>query len=229
LPDGSALFMGGYQPPPEGYTYGGLFGIYKTDGPGGPLVAVVEDNVTPIPNGGGTFADIYTAAVADDDGTIVFFGRDADTRGIYAVRNGVIQKIVDNTTLVPDGSKAFGSFGFFFDEVEFAYNNGVLLFEGYDYFTPNNSVLHGLYLATLEGEVHQLLVPGQVFDGKVIDYWEIGRDSLHTNGIGLSVHSVDGSSGIYTTSTAALAIPEPGLAVMGVCAVLGVMRRCGRR
>ena len=211
LPDGSALFLGGYQSPPPGHTSGGLFGIYRTAGPGGALQAIAEDGVTPIPGAApnARFLDVYTATVADDDGTVVFFGRDANTRGIYALRDGAIQRIVDNSTLLPDGTKPFGSFGRFFDDVNFAYNNGVLLFEGYDYFTPNNNVLHGLYVATLDGDVHQLLSPGQQFDGKTIDYWLIGSDSLDSNNVGLSVHFTDGSSGIYTTSTAAIAIPEP--------------------
>jgi hypothetical protein len=69
--------------------------------------------------------------------------------------------------------------------------------------------------------VYQLLAPGQVFDGKTIDYWEIGRDSLYTNGIGLTVQFTDGSSGVYTTSTAALAVPEPtATALLGVVAVM---------
>lgn len=226
LPDGSALFLGGYQPPPPGHTSGGLFGIYRTAGPGGSLQTIAEDGITPIPGAapGSTFLDVYTATVADDDGTVVFFGRDAATRGIYAVRDGVMQRIVDNTTLLPDGSKPFGSFGRFFDNVTFAYNNGVLLFEGYDYFTPNNNVLHGLYVATLDGDVYKLLSPGQEFDGKTIDYWQIGSDSLDSNNVGLSVHFTDGSSGIYTTSTAAIAIPEPGSLLFISAVALAITR-----
>ena len=229
LPDGSALFLGGYRPPPPGHTSGGLFGIYRTAGPAGPLQTIAEDGVTPIPSAApnARFLDVYTATVADDDGTVVFFGRDATTRGIYAVRDGAIQRIVDNSTLLPDGTKTFGSFGRFFDDVYFAYNNGVLLFEGYDYFTPNNNVLHGLYVATLDGDVYPLLSAGQQFDGKTIDYWLFGPDSLDSNNVGLSVHFTDGSSGIYTTSTASIAIPEP--AALSLIATLALAATRPRR
>jgi hypothetical protein len=223
FPDGSALFLGGYNAPGPGTP--GKFGIYRSASPGGALLPIAEDGITPIPNGSGTFLDVYTATIADDDGTVVFFGRNATTRGIYAVRNGTLQTLVDNATLLPDASKTFGSFGQFLDEVNFAYNNGVLLFEGYDRITDNNNVLHGLYLTTLDGQVQKLLSPGQAFDGKTIAYWELSHDSLHDNGIGLTVAFTDGSTGIYTTSTAAIAIPEPSaLAACGL-ALLWPRRR----
>jgi hypothetical protein len=223
LPDGSPLFLGGYQ------EFGNLFGLYRTAGPTGPLQTVAEDSVTPIPGGGGTFLDVYSASVADDDGTIVFSGYDLDTRGIYALRDGTLQTIVDNSTLLPDGSRTFGSFGNFTYDAKFAYNNGVLLFEGYDRVTALNNTLHGLYVATLDGEVHKLLSPGQTFDGKTIQYWLLGRDSLHANGIGLTVHFTDGSTGIYTTSTAAIAIPEPAaLSLLAAASLLTRRRRTAR-
>lgn len=75
-----------------------------------PTFELVADTTTAVPNGTGTFS-LFADARAFENGRVAFIGYDSGSgSGIYVVRNGSLEMLVDTQTTVPGTGNTFTTF-----------------------------------------------------------------------------------------------------------------------
>jgi hypothetical protein len=213
LNDGRAIFLAqGKRASDQATTWG----VYVA-GPNG-VRTLAQENVTPMPGGGGVFTE-FDLAVADDDASFAVEGRGANgQRGIYVFdENGVVRTVMDTNTPIPGGSGNFNWEHRNLVNTLFSCDNGGVLFEG---FGAND--YEGIFYAGPVGRIIKLIDRNDVFDGKAVDRAFIDRASLDGGLAGIWVQFEDGTEGIYIA-----AVPEPATAA--VLAIAGALRLRRRR
>lgn len=192
-----------------------LTGIYTKTG-AGPLTTVA-DLSTPLPNNptNNFVTPFFEPTVSGTN--VAFLGNNGagNATGVYALIGGVLQTIVDNSTIAPNGSPftAFGSYA--------PISGNTIAFLG------NTATSRGVYL--WDGALHTLVDNSTgTFDGRPLSTatpFFLGPDAIDGNNVVFSVAFQTGGNGIYMATFTP--VPEPSTLVL--CAGAGVGLICRRR
>ena len=173
-------------------------GIYTDEG--GTLHAVADIN-SPHPDGSGTLFTRFDE-VSVDGGNPAFIaesenlGTDTFKRGVYTVVDGVIQKVVDTNTEIPEGTGTFVRF----DSLAFAAGKLV--------FVASGPLQKGIYVNS-EGSLSKVLDLTDTLDGKNISFFQFSPQGFDGNTLAFLVIFTDNSKGIYRASLSTFNT-EPG-------------------
>ena len=182
--------------------------LYTNDGGTFRLVA---DTNTPIPGGTGNFTavDVGTGYATDGE-TIAFQGSGSGQIGIYKDVAGTLSVVVDNTTVVPDGTGGvFASFNQRVPDV----GNGAIVFSG-----TESGGKAGVY-TDLGGILQSVISPGDLLDGRIVDAAAFQLGGFDGRDIAITVNFTNGDRGVYLAS--ANLVPEPNLLALLAIGLVG--------
>ena len=182
----------------------GQEGIYKRTGSG---LCKVADKNTLIPGGSGNFAE-FGASFSISGGNVAFWAVDDGGReGIYKKVGGVLVKVADTDTPVPEGS---GTFATFFKNAVSIYNRCVV-------FTAEDSEdRNGVYTDCFGG-LRKVIDDDDTLDGKTFFGVSADRESFDDGCIAVKVDFDGGGDGVYLARPAPAVVPavdRRGLALL---------------
>ena len=186
-------------------------GVYR--GLAGSVALLLDDN-TSLPGGGGTFTSFNSTPQIDGNATL-FRASGTGLQGIYSATGGGVTAIADSNTLAPGGSN-FASFGLF------SADSRAIAFEA-------NLMGGQTSLYYYDGmSISLLLAPGDMVDSQTISSISIGEGALSGTQLAVNLGFTNGNSGIYSATVPA-AIPEPSVATLLIGLVSVVCLRRSRR
>jgi hypothetical protein len=189
-------------------------GVYLSDG--GSL-GVVADSSTAVPGDpDDQFVDFGSVfgGVDMDESTIAFLAASNFVSGVYRydLATGQIASVVDDATPVPgQPEEVFGSYfrsvSVSGGDVAFSYGDTLCSIFGGCHVTP----FYGVYV-NLEGTLEKVIAVGDVLDGRVVQWADMGSQGFRGRQIAFWVGFDDGTEGIYVATI----VPEPPVAVLGL-------------
>ena len=229
LPGGSGLtFLRRFAPAIEGTSVAFAANDVVASGlyiaTGGQVRAVFDDG-TVLP-GSTTPGGFLLGPPSFRGGTLGFAANSPERGGIYIDRNGQLDVVADDTTLIPGTTDPFGMFGLTEQTGWVAVDGTTTAFiggPGFDYL--------GLYVRA-GGVLRTVLTTNDTLDGKSITLIQIGPDAVDGDRIAFRVYFEDSTEAIYV-ATVAPAVPSlTSAARLALAAVLGLgatprLRRTG--
>ena len=194
-------------------------GIYLADSTTGTVTRIADQTV---PRPGGAAWDGFSTFVGFDGKNVSFLetpnqGGSQIGYGVYttigASADEPLRVVADYSTLVPGTSMPFGYFS-----AATSLEGKMIAFLG----APNYPGLSNTTLYTWDdGEIEQILAPGDQLDGKTIDTISMGTEALNGGRLAVTINFSDKSQGIYVID-----LPEPfALASLVPVAAILVRRR----
>ena len=162
----------------------GQEGIYKRVDSA--LIKVADKN-TPIPGGSGNFTE-FGASFSISGGNVAFqaIGNDGQD-GIFKKVGGVLEKVADTNTPIPEGDGTFADF----------YKNAVSISGRCVVFTGRDDEdRNGVYTDCF-GELRKVIDESDTLDGKSFSGVSAGRESFDDGCIAFKVDFDDRSDGVY--------------------------------
>ena len=181
----------------------------------GTLSAIVDTNDF-IPGTNDNFTGIVYADT--HNGQSAFVGLGNQYSGVFLTENNVITTLVDSNSVIP-GLNANEEFTFTGVNI----HDGNVLFAASD--EEGNS---GLFLINSMGELSQIYLSGELFDGKEVERVIRGFSPIVDNKLVLSFEFVDQTEAIYLFDIGT-AIPEPGSLSLLATIAFGILNRRRRR
>jgi hypothetical protein len=204
--DGSRVAFFGSRP----LTGGGFrAGLYVSDGM---TLSIAADTTTPVPGGSGNFGAFGGPSLTGQ--TVVFIGQDSmGNDGVYASTGGLVTRLYDMNSPVPNGVGNFTGFG-----TQVSVDGANVAFYGVD-----SAGTPGIF-ASFGGNLIKIIDSNMMLDGQTINPLSLGLATNQLSGNQVAFYALlgDGTFGVYTATV----VPEPSaLALLGVGAVVWHMRR----
>ena len=160
-------------------------GLYKFVG--GQLERVAD--LTTMPPGG-TLPFNSLRRFSYDQGEVAFVATTSSGSGVYADRNGTLELVADNSTVVPSVGRNFAGFS-----NRVAFSEGRVAFIPF-WNPPGSLSVSGLFLAD-QGVIHEVLREGEVLDGRVIEHLNISPGAMSAVSLVAEVGFADGHEALY--------------------------------
>ena len=200
LINGSNVAFGGE------YYQNGIFqfGIFANVGNGLELVA---DTNTPIPGESGKFTSVETAAFIDSN-HVAFFGYEDTSggifqekpKGIYVNLGNGLETLADFDTLVYQKIAPSEFLQRSYIGTSISGSNVLISLRLGDSPNLNSNYGDGIFLASGNNTLRQLIASGDTLDGKTVSSVRIGSQALDSSEVAFLATFTDGSSGIFVAN-----------------------------